>query len=761
MTYRDDEASQVPESNQAMVGTSYPTNGALVAASNGAPAHVPMVAAPNFAAHAVMRGGMDANTFLHALRRRWLLALCMGTVAATLAAIALWILFPESSSAVSLFQVYSEPRSLLSEATYNDSRKFDILCKTQLALLKSYFVLQAAVRDPSIASLSMFAGEPDPVQWLQDHLRVEFPQQSEILSIALSGDDPPEEQRLVVDAVAKAYENEVIYAGRQKRLAVRDALARSLGKLNKELNDKLNDYFNIAKELGVSQEGVRDPETDLLLSEISNAHKQKSDLEHRIIEMRTEYAVQKRQLEDPALIEAQVDEMLEQDPQMAILQQELMNHQIRLAQLTPNLKHGGGRSARGIQRQIEQIQNQIAEYRGQMTQQLMGQQASAPNAYLQSMTQEFQVRLASMQQQWGGVNAAIEEKMKALAAKNEQSVDLQTRSAELEQLQEIAKDMSLKLETLDVEADAPEQTEQIQKLQPAIVTLGINKVQHYSIAALGGLGAFALTCFGIAFLEFHKRRLNEPKEVDEGLGIRVVGTLPAVAARRSGDPSSLVAQVTASIDSVRTLLMHDSTSKRRQIVLVTSADASEGRTTVASQLAASLARAGRRTLLIDGDLRRPKLHELFDVSLEEGLCEVLRAEVDVADVIRPTHSEGLWLLTAGYCDRDAIQALATEQMQPIFDKLRGEYDFIIIDGAPVLGISDALIFGQYSDGAILSVRRDHSQMPKIYQATELLRGVGIRVIGAVVNGVPTKTDDRITQLQLITSKAEQSVEAAS
>ena len=110
---------------------------------------------------------------------------------------------------------------------------------------------------------------------------------------------------------------------------------------------------------------------------------------------------------------------------------------------------------------------------------------------------------------------------------------------------------------------------------------------------------------------------------------------------------------------------------------------------------------------------------LFDVPLEDGLCEVLRAEVDVADVIRPTHAEGLWLLTAGYCDVDAIHALATEQMQPVFEKLRTEYDFIIIDGAPVLGMSDALIFGQYCDGAILSVRRDYSQMHKINEAAAL------------------------------------------
>ena len=141
--------------------------------------------------------------------------------------------------------------------------------------------------------------------------------------------------------------------------------------------------------------------------------------------------------------------------------------------------------------------------------------------------------------------------------------------------------------------------------------------------------------------------------------------------------------------------------------------------------------------------------------------EVLRAEVDVADVIRPTHAEGLWLLTAGYCDVDAIHALATEQMQPVFDKLRSEYDFIIIDGAPVLGMSDALIFGQYSDGAILSVRRDHSQMPKIHHAADLLRGVGIRIIGAVVNGVPAKADSRIVQMRLFAPKSEHDLQPTS
>jgi uncharacterized protein involved in exopolysaccharide biosynthesis len=273
MTYRDDQSSPSPDPQHAMVGGPYPPGGALVATTtNGAPLPATMPMVPNFAAQHVLRGGMDANTFLHALRRRWLLALCMGLVAAGGAAIALWFLFPETSSATALFRVDSEPKSLVFDVD-RTTQKFEILQKTQLALLKSYFVLQAAIRDQAIASLSIFAGESDPVQWLQDNLAVDFPQQSEILSISLSGDDPSEDQRKVVDAVAKAYVNEVLFADRNRRLVMRDALSRSLSKIDDELKDKMDQFYNIARELGQSQATNRDAETDLLLSELTGARR--------------------------------------------------------------------------------------------------------------------------------------------------------------------------------------------------------------------------------------------------------------------------------------------------------------------------------------------------------------------------------------------------------------------------------------------------------------------------------------------------------
>src|SRR6478672_11969573 len=115
---------------------------------------------------------MDANTFLHALRRRWMLALAMGVVVGALLAIALWVLFPESSSATALFKVRMKQETILHDVGQGSTQDFEVLKKTQLALLKSKFVLTAAIRPPGIASLSILARERDKEEWLQEHLDV-------------------------------------------------------------------------------------------------------------------------------------------------------------------------------------------------------------------------------------------------------------------------------------------------------------------------------------------------------------------------------------------------------------------------------------------------------------------------------------------------------------------------------------------------------------------------------------------------------------
>lgn len=758
MTYRDDHESPAPNSPHAMVGGQY-SQAALVPQTNGQPPAVIYPTNYNAApATDVLRGGMDANSFANCLRRCWLLVLCMGSVMALTTAGILWFVFPETSLATALFNVSSEKQTMLGDARISPTKEFEILQRTQLAYLKSYFVIQAALRGPGMEALGILAGEPDKVQWLIDEIVPTFQQNSEILSITLSGESQESEDlRKLIDAVSDAYLKEVVFEEDQRRLVVRDALSRSYTSLSSEIHNKLEAQNLLAEELDYVDSRQRDPESELLMRELGEAAKSKGELEGKLAEVQTNYLVIEQQLKDPSAIDAMVDEMLAEDPNMSMMNQELMELQYHLSSQTGTMKRGRSKEADRLQQQINAKQQQIAQYRATMKGQMSGQEKSKPNQQLLSVRKEFQIRAGVLQQQLAALTKTMTEKSEKLTEKSRKSVELEVGQAELEQLQEIAGDMSIKLEQYDVEAVAPAR---IRRIQKATVTPAINSTTRYTIVGLGATAAFALTCFGIAYLEFRNRRLDGPEQIDEGLGIRVVGTLPALSARKMLDPDHpVVAQLTESIDSVRTLLMHDSTSKRRQVVMVTSATTQEGRTTVASQLAASLARAGRRTLLVDGDVRRPALHALFDVPLEDGLCEVLRAEVDVADVIRPTHAEGLWLLTAGYCDVDAIHALATEQMQPAFEKLRSEYDFIIIDGAPVLGMSDALIFGQYCDGAILSVRRDFSQMPKINEAASLLRSVGVRLIGSVVNGVHSKCDDRVTQLRLIAPKSERQLQS--
>jgi hypothetical protein len=152
-------------------------------------------------------------------------------------------LFQVSSSAPLSIDA-NQPRTL-------GEREYDILKKTQLALLKSNFVLTAAIRNPAIASLPFFQGNQDPVEWLQKNLVVEFPDNAEILSITLPGTKSQQQDLVqIVNAVAKAYQEAVVDSRRQRRLSNRDLLARNLQNLNQEIARKMEELFEIARESG-------------------------------------------------------------------------------------------------------------------------------------------------------------------------------------------------------------------------------------------------------------------------------------------------------------------------------------------------------------------------------------------------------------------------------------------------------------------------------------------------------------------------------
>jgi capsular exopolysaccharide synthesis family protein len=170
--------------------------------------------------------------------------------------------------------------------------------------------------------------------------------------------------------------------------------------------------------------------------------------------------------------------------------------------------------------------------------------------------------------------------------------------------------------------------------------------------------------------------------------------------------------------------------------MIASAVRGEGRSTLADDLAASLARTWHRTVLIDGDTRHPTLHQRRGLPLEPGLCEVLRGESELNDALQATSEGRLWLMPAGHGDKHAQQALAREGTAALLQQLKDRYDCIVLDVPPLLEAADALVFSQHADAVLLAVRCEYSALPAVHAAYQRLTVVRSALVGAVVLDAP-------------------------
>ncbi|MGI9427488.1 MAG: polysaccharide biosynthesis tyrosine autokinase [Bythopirellula sp.] len=693
----------------------------------------------------ILTGTFNQTWLANCLRRRWLMALLLGSLIAALTGLLLLWLFPRSSSISALVHVQEETETMLDEKKGFSQQQLEVFQANQVALIKSQFVLKSALGRSDISQLeAVRKEEPDPISWLQDELQVGF--SGETLVLNYDGEEDSEEMKKVLNAIIKAYEQEVVVADNLRSEEMKDSMTKMHKELSDELHDKIERYNTLSAELDGAETSIASTVLNMLLSEVRTIQDQIVEKKAELVDIAITRAVAEKQARSPAALEAAVSMGMDEDPMMANYQSEEYALMQQLRMLKSASKRGSSAQIKRLEATLRSLQQETQQYRMNTEAELRKAYKNAPNQALEAMTMEYILRRNNLTAEIAQLEAEYEEKVAEIKQKGEQSGELAMLESEIEQLDGLESEMEYKLRFWKI-SDEASTSDLFRVLQPAIAIDNINTIERFALASVGGIAAFCATCYGVALIEFRRRRLNGASDIDEGLGLRVLGVLPAVSSRKAMTPGSMIAaQLSESIDNVRATLMHDSTSKKRQVVLITSPATMEGTTTVASHLALSLTRAGRRTLLVDGDIREPALHKLFGLPMEEGLCEVLRTDVDVADVIRPTNTEGLWLLTAGHCDMDAIHALATDQPQPIFEKLREEFDFIIIDGAPVLGLSDSISIGQHVDGAILTVLRDHSEVRKVYQAIDLLRSMGIRLIGSVVNGVPLKADRRIAQL---------------
>jgi capsular exopolysaccharide synthesis family protein len=713
----------------------------------------------------------DTWALLGALRKRWAAAVLLGGAVAAIAAAAAWYgLAPQATAYTKISVGFFDPKIW---GNVNPPSDFKTFLQTTAGEIASKKNINLALKRDEVRRLGLESTHVDPAQYIEDGLKVEAKESSELVTILFSGPEP-EQAKVIANAVTAAYfdTSSGILQERQDRR--RDKVAKleklytdTVNSVEKK-KDSLKALVSNAKEMDPERWGMRRleimnelPHLRQQLNTVSLEHLKATDslalLDARIAAEKARREKAEKTKAAPAEGprepgQAELDTVIEKemaaDSKARVIQAKLA----RAEEIADEYDRKGFQYSyypfRTAREQIELYRKQLSDRRAEVAARVKERRdtappAARPGAQPSLETEDPAIYRAHLQKRIDGLKAEagrIEDQIKSLHAQlgdaPKLGKDYERLAGEIKREEEqIASYYSrLAMEKLEIQA-----SQRITRFGDTAELMKADTRKQLLAAIAAPIAAFLAVCAALAWLECRKQRVRGPAEISRGLGIRVVGAVPRQAGlekRLVGPDGECGIEGTPAkepIDAIRTRLLHEADTRSTRVVMITSAGAGEGKTTLAAALATSLARAGRKTLLVDGDLRRPAVHQLFECPALPGFSEALIGEVDLLEAIQPSPIENLSLMPAGQWDREVLASLARGGLEPMFDKLSEEFDFILIDSHPVLEAADSLLIGRQADAVLLSVLSDVSQMPRVYAAQQQLAGVGIRLLGAVVS----------------------------
>jgi non-specific protein-tyrosine kinase len=239
---------------------------------------------------------------------------------------------------------------------------------------------------------------------------------------------------------------------------------------------------------------------------------------------------------------------------------------------------------------------------------------------------------------------------------------------------------------------------------------------------------------GLAFLfENLDTTLYATRQIEEVAELSVLGKVPDVRRQRrialfDGNSPQLEA-----LRRLRTKIFSIDHDASLRTLLVTSAGSGEGKSTIVANLAFAIAQSGRRVVVVDGDLRRPALHEMFGLSNELGLSNVLKQEVSLEEAVQSSRMPGVQVLTSGPLPHNPAEWLNSPQMAALIKRLGHQCDMVLVDAPALLAVTDAAVLAPTVDGVLLVVERAQTRREAVRAARQQLVDVKARWVGLVVN----------------------------
>lgn len=198
------------------------------------------------------------------------------------------------------------------------------------------------------------------------------------------------------------------------------------------------------------------------------------------------------------------------------------------------------------------------------------------------------------------------------------------------------------------------------------------------------------------------------------------------------DPKNLAAEA---YRVIRTGIQFAQAGKELQTIALTSCTPNEGKSTTIANLAVVLTQAGKSVLLIDCDMRNPTVHKNFNLSNKVGLSSCISMGTALSDAVQKTSIEGLYALTGGVIPPNPSELLGSEQMKNVLQRVKEQYDYVLIDTPPVMPVTDALIVGRFVDGMILVIASAEVKVEMARDVKNQLVNAGANILGVVLNKV--------------------------
>jgi capsular exopolysaccharide synthesis family protein len=262
-----------------------------------------------------------------------------------------------------------------------------------------------------------------------------------------------------------------------------------------------------------------------------------------------------------------------------------------------------------------------------------------------------------------------------------------------------------------------------------------------------GLGAVlaSLVGFGLAFLvDWSDQAFRNPQEISSILRAQVLGKVPVIrdALKSKNRAAALItlhrtnSVASEAFRAIRSAVVYNAARDGHKVLMLTSPSPGDGKSTVAANLAMSLAQMGKKIILIDADYRRPRAHQLFDVDIRPGMVDFIQGDMDIDSVIRPVPEiPGLHMLTSGGYPENPGELVSSNQFADIISDLRSRYDYVLIDSPPVLAVADAAGMASLVDTVLLTIRIRRGVIVASQKAKEQLDLVNAPVGGIIVNGL--------------------------